>query len=142
MAADLSEASLEDMAIQIRNATNSRGLNIALMPKKLILPTALEFEAARVLDSILQNNTANNAINALRSTGAYSGGVEVNTFLTDTNAWFVRTNAPEGMTMFEREAISFSRDNDFDTKNAKFAAYERYSFGASDWRGLYGSAGA
>lgn len=142
VSADISEASLEDMAIQIRNATNSRGLNIALMPKKIILPTSLEFEAARILKSVLQNDTANNATNALRATGAYSDGVAVNNYLTDTDAWFVRTNAPEGMTQFERESISFDRDNDFDTKNAKYAAYERYSFGASDWRGLFGSAGA
>jgi hypothetical protein len=142
VAADLSEASLEDMSIQINNATNSRGLNVAYKPSKLIIPTALEFEAARILKSVLQNDTANNAINALRATGAYSGGVEVNNYLTDTDAWFVRTTCPEGMTMFERESIAFDRDNDFDTKNAKYSAYERYSFGASDWRGLYGSPGA
>lgn len=141
-AADLSEAALEDLVIQIGQATNSRGLRISLQAKSLIIPVALQFEAARILKSVQQNDTANNAINALRSMGAFSDGVKVNTYLTDADAFFIRTNAPESLKLFERVSPEFKQDGDFDTDNLKYKAYERYSTGWSDPRGLYGSEGA
>lgn len=140
--ADLSEASLEDISVQIMNAVNDRGLKISLMPRCLIVPTALTFEATRILKSQLQNDTANNAINALRAMGMFPEGVKINHYLTDTDAWFVRTNATRGMKLFERTAAEFAQDNDFDTSNLKYKGYERYSMGWTDPRGLYGSAGA
>ena len=141
-AADLSEASLEDIVIQIMGAKNSRGLAINLMPKKLIVPRQEWFNANRILKSVLQNNSAENAINALKSTNAIPGGIAVNHYLTDTDAWFVRTNVPEGMKCFNRVKLEFKQDNDFDTENAKAKAYERYSFVWGDWRAVYGSPGA
>lgn len=140
--ADLSEAALEDICVQIMNAVNDRGLKISLMPRSLIVPTALTFEATRILKSQLQNDTANNAINALRSMGMFPEGVKINHYLTDADAWFVRTNAPRGMKMFSRTAAEFAQDNDFDTSNLKYKGYERYSVGWTDPRGLYGSAGS
>jgi hypothetical protein len=141
-AADLSEASLEDLLIQIMQAKNSRGHQIKLMPRCLIVPPSLHFEASRILSSTLQNDTANNAINVLRSSGALPEGVKVNHYLSDTDAFFIRTNCPEGMVAYQREGLEFSQDNDFDTDNAKAKSYERYSFTIGDWRGLYGSPGA
>lgn len=140
-AADISETALEDIAIMVMNATNERGLRISLMPKKLIVPTALAFEATRILKSTGQNDTANNAVNALRSMGVFSEGASVNHYLTDPDAFFVRTNAPNGMKMFQREAASFAQDEDFDTSNLKYKGYERYSFGWTDFRGLYTNGG-
>ncbi len=140
--ADLSEASLEDLCIQIMNATNSKGLRIALQPRSLIVPPALAFEATRILKSQLQNDTANNAINAMRSMGLFPEGIKVNHYLTDTDAFFIRTNVPQGMKMFQRVAAEFAQDGDFDTSNLKYKGYERYSVGWTDWRGLYGSPGA
>lgn len=140
--ADLSEASIEDLCVQIMNAVNDRGLKISLMPKSLIVPTALAFEATRILKSVNQNDTANNAINALRAMGVFPDGVKINHYLTDADAWFVRTNAPNGLKHFTRTAAEFAQDNDFDTSNLKYKGYERYSFGWTDPRGLYGSAGA
>lgn len=140
--ADLSEAALEDLVILIGLATNSRGLRISLQPKTLVAPVQLQFEAARILKSVQQNDTANNAINALRSMGAFPDGIKVNHYLTDTDAFFIRTNAPEGLKLFQRNEAEFKQDGDFDTDNLKYKAYERYSVGCSDWRSLYGSAGA
>lgn len=140
--ADLSEAALEDLCVQIMNATNSRGLKVGLMPKKLIVPTALSFEAARILKSVQQSGTANNDINALRAMGMFPEGVSINHYLTDTDAFFIRTNAPNGMKLFQRKKASFAQDGDFDTGNLKYKANERYSVGWTDWRGLYGSPGA
>lgn len=140
--ADLSEASLEDMVILIGQAQNSRGLRISLQAKSLIIPINLQFEAARILKSVQQNDTANNAINALKAMGAFPDGIKVNHYLTDTDAWFVRTNAPEGLKLFQRTEAEFAQDGDFDTSNLKYKAYERYSVGCSDWRSLYGSQGA
>ena len=142
VAADLSEASLEDLVIQIGQSVNSRGLRISLQAKSLIVPVNLQFEAARILKSVGQNDTANNAINALRSMGMFPDGVKVNHYLTDPDAFFIRTNAPEGLKLFQREEAEFSQDGDFDTSNLKYKAYERYSVGASDFRALYGSSGA
>lgn len=140
--ADLSEASIEDLCIQIMNAVNDRGLKISLMPRSLHVATANAFEAIRILKSVNQNDTANNAINALRSMGVFPEGVKINHYFTDADAWFVRTNAPNGLKMFNRTAAEFSQDNDFDTSNLKYKGYERYSAGWTDPRGLYGSAGA
>lgn len=142
VAADLSEASIEDMIIQIMGATNDRGLKISLMPQTLHVPRQLVFKANRILKSTLQNDTANNAINALKATNSLPGGTKVNHYFTDPDAWFIRTNAPRGMIHYDREPASFDQDNDFDTKNAKACSYERYSAGWTDFRGLYGSAGA
>ena len=142
VAADLSEASLEDLIIQIMGVTNARGLKISLMPKKLIVPRQLWFESNRILNSVLQNDTANNAVNVLNATNAIPEGICVNHYLTDTDAWFVRTNAPRGLIHYQREATSFNADNDFDTSNAKSKAYERYSLKWTDWRGIFGSPGA
>jgi len=140
--ADLSEASLEDMIIQIMNATDSRGLRINLTPQKLIVPSNLAFEAERILKSSLQNDTANNAVNAVKSMGLLPGGSLVWRYLTDTDAWFVKTDAPEGLLLFNRRALSFDKDSDFDTSNFKHKATERYVGGWADWRALYGSLGA
>lgn len=140
--ADLSEASLEDLAIQISNAVDSRGLKIGLRPRKLIIPTASQFEVARILKSIGQNDTANNAINALRAEGTFSGGYSINPFLTDADAFYIRTDLDDAIRMFQRTAAEFAQDGDFDTYNVKYKGYERYSVGWSDWKGVYGSAGA
>lgn len=141
-AADLSEAALEDAVIQIGLAQNARGMRIALRPRSLHVAPQNEFEAARILKSILQPGTGNNDINALRATGSFPDGATVNHYFTDADAYFIRTNAPAGMTMFQRVRAEFAQDGDFDTGNMKYKAYERYSFGWSDWRGAYGNAGA
>lgn len=141
-AADLSEAALEDAAIAIGTARNSRGLVIALKPRSLHVAPQNEFEAARILKSILQPGNGNNDINALRAMGTFPGGATVNHYFTDPDAYFIRTNAPAGMTMFQRIKAEFAQDGDFDTANLKYKAYERYSFGWSDFRGAYGSTGA
>lgn len=140
--ADLSEASIEDLVIQIMGATNSRGLRIALQPQSLHVHRHNWFEANRILKSVLQNDTANNAINVLRAEGTFPKGIKVNQYFDDADAWFVRTNCPNGMKYLERRAMSFTTDNDFDTSNAKAKADERYSAGWTDPRALYGSDGA
>ena len=141
-AADLSEASLEDLMIQIAESVNSRGLKIALMPKKLIVPPGLMFEAERLLASSLQSGTANNDVNAIKSMGMIKGGACVNHYLTDTDAWFLQTDAPSGLMRFNRRATEFKQDNDFDTENAKAKTTLRFSVGWTDWRGIFGSPGA
>ena len=141
-AADLSEASLEDLIIQIAGATNDKGLKISLMPRCLIVPRQLWFEANRILKSTLQNDSANNAVNVLKATNVLPEGIKLNHYLTDADAWFVRTNAPNGLKCFNLEAVSFTKDNDFGTKNALAACYERYVMGHTDPRALYGSPGA
>jgi hypothetical protein len=140
--ADLSEAALEDLIIQIMQAKNSRGLQIAIRPRCLIVPPALSFTAERILKSTLQNDTADNAINAVRSMGVMPEGAKVNHYLSSDSAWFIKTNAPDGLMGFQRKAFEFTQDNDFDTMNAKAKGYERYTFGWTDFRGAYGSAGA
>lgn len=140
--ADFSEASLEDICIQIANAKNTRGLRIDIKPRSLNIPTSLMFEATRVLKSVLQNDTANNAVNALKVMSSIPEGAKVNNYLTDTDAWFVRTDCPESLILFERDPIMFEQDNDGDTKNIKYNAYERYVPYWADWRGVYGSEGA
>lgn len=141
-AADLSEASLEDLCIQIMQAKNSRGLRISIMPEALIVPVNLAFEAERILKSTLRAGTSDNDTNAIRNMGLFPKGIVASPYLTDTDAFFVKTNCPNGMTFFRRTSIEFAQDNDFDTKNAKAAAYERYAVGWTDWRGMYGSPGA
>lgn len=141
-AADLSEASLEDMIIQIMGATNDRGLKIKLMPQTLHVPRQLVFEATRILRSNLQNDSANNAVNALKALGSLPGGVLVNHYFTDSDAWFVRTNAPDSLVLFQRRELEFTKDNDFGTENALAKATERYSVLWGDWRGVYGTPGA
>jgi len=140
IAADLSEASIEDLLIQIGLATDSRGMRIMLKGQKLIVPVALQFDAHRILKSTLQNDTANNAINAVRSMGLLSE-VVVSNYLTSNDAWFIRTDCMDGLKHFERRALKFGEDNAFLSGNARFKATERYSFGWSDCRGLYGSEG-
>lgn len=141
-AADLSEAVLEDLVIQVRNANNSKGLTIALEPEMLLIPVDLEFEARRILDSLLQNDTANNAINVLRSSGVFPKGILVNPYLTDIDAFFVLTDAPESFTTFQRWEREFVMDNDFGTGNALAKSEERYSTKWTDFRGGYASPGA
>jgi hypothetical protein len=140
-AADLSEAAIEDLTIQIMQAQNSKGLRISLMPQSLHVPVQLYYEANRILKSVLQNDSSNNAINVLKATNVFPKGIKMNHYFTSATGWFVRTNAPAGMKMYERDAIMFDQDNDFDTKNAKAACYERYSVGASDWRGGFATPG-
>ena len=140
-AADLSETSIEDLVIQIMQTQNNRGLKISNLPQSLHVPPSYWFEANRILKSILQNDTSNNAVNVLRATSALPKGIKVNHYFTSNTAWFIRTNIPRSMQWFEREAISFDQDNDFDTKNAKAACYERYVAGWTDWRGLMASQG-
>lgn len=140
-AADLSEAALEQAAIDIAGFTNDAGLLIAVRPDSLIIPRQLMFEAKRILGSDGRVGTDNNDLNAVKAMGLIPK-VQVNHFLTDPDAWFIRTNIPHGMKYFERRADQFDMDNDWDTENAKFKATARYSFGWTDARGLYGSAGA
>lgn len=140
-AADLSEAALEDMCIQIMGVTTDRGLNISVMPQSLHVPRQEWFNANRILKSVLQSGTANNDINVLNTTNAFPKGIKMNHYFSAPHAWFVRTNCPNGMTMYMREAPNFEQDNDFDTKNAKALAYMRLSVGATDPRGIFGSNG-
>jgi len=140
-AADLSEASLEDLTINIMDAKNSKGLKISLQPKTLIVPTALVYDAQRILESTLRSSSADNDINALKSMSIIPE-VVVNNYLTDSDAWFIRTNAPSGLCWFDREPVQFSKDEDFDTDNAKAKAYMRFVPFWGDWRGVYGTAGA
>jgi hypothetical protein len=141
-AADLNETSLEAAVIQIAGWTDERGLLIAAKPQKLIVPPSLMFVATRLLETELRVATADNDINALKSNGSIPGGYTVNHFLTDTNAWFLTTDVPNGMKHFVRSPMATSMDGDFDTGNVRYKARERYSFGWSDPLGMYGSPGA
>ena len=140
-AADVSETSIEDLTVQIMQATNNRGLKINLMPQSIHVSPSQWYETNRVLKSVLQSNTAENNINVLKATNVFPKGIKMNHYFSSATAWFIRTNCPVGLQHFERDAIMFDQDNDFDTKNAKAACYERYSFGWSDWRGIYGTPG-
>ena len=140
--ADLNETSLEAAVIQIAAWTDERGLLIAAKPRKLIVPPALQFVATRLLETELRVGTADNDINALKNNGSISEGYCVNHFLTDTNAWFLTTDVPNGMKHFVRSPLSNSMDGDFDTGNVRYKSRERYSFGWSDPLGMFGSAGA
>lgn len=142
VAADLSEAALEQACIDIRHYTNDRGLRISVIPEKLYIPVELEFEAARIMKSTGRVSTDLNDINALNSLGKLPGGIVASPYLTNPDAWFIKTNCPDGLKYFERVGDSFDMDNDFDTDNAKFKYRARYSFGMTDPRSIYGSPGA
>ena len=141
-AADLNETSLEAAVIQIAGWTDERGLLIAAKPVKLVLPPALMFVGTRLLETELRVSTNNNDINALKNNGSIPGGYCVNHFLTDTNAWFLTTDVPNGLKHFVRTPLSNSMDGDFDTGNVRYKSRERYSFGASDPLGIYGASGS
>lgn len=140
-AADLSELAIEDMCVQIMQTTNNRGMKISNLPQSLHVPTQLFFEANRIVKSVLQNDTANNAINVIKAVNVFPKGIKVNHYFTSATAWFIRTNVPRSMQYFSRDKISFDTDNDFDTANAKAKCYERYSAGCGDFRGVFGTPG-
>lgn len=142
VAADLSETALENMLIQISQAVDEKGLKVSLIGKKLVIPPALMFVATRILESVGRSGTDYNDVNALKQLGMLPDGVTVNHYLTDADAWFVKTNVPEGLICQERRAVEFGKDNDFDTENAKMKASIRKGFGWGNWRGLYGTPGA
>jgi len=139
---DLNETSLEAAVIQIAAWTDERGLLIAAKPKKMIVPPNLMFVAKRLLDTELRVSTADNDINAIKQMGAIPEGYAVNHFLTDTNAWFLTTDVPNGLKHFVRSPLANSMDGDFDTGNVRYKARERYSFGWSDPLGMWGSSGS
>jgi len=141
-AADLNETSLENGLIDVAGFVDERGLKVSVRGQKLIIPAALQFVADRLLESTLRPGTADNDINAVRNMGMLPKGYTVNHYLTDTDAWFMRTDAPRGFIHFERMPMSTKMEGDFDTGNVRFKARERYSFGYSDPRCVYGSPGA
>ena len=138
-AADLNETSLEAAVIQIAGWTDERGLLIAAKPRKLVVPPGLMFVAKRLLDTELRVGTTDNDINALKAMGSIPEGYTVNHYLTDTNGWFLMTDVPNGLKMFQRSPLSNSMDGDFDTGNVRYKSRERYSFGWSDPLGIFGS---
>jgi hypothetical protein len=140
--ADLNETSLEDAVIQIGKWTDERGLKIAARPRKLIVPSDLQFVATRLLESEFRPSSADNDINAIRNNGVIPEGYSVNHYLTDTNAFFLITDVPDGMKHFVRSPMVSSMDGDFDTGNVRYKARERYSFGVSDPLGIFGSPGS
>ena len=140
--ADLNETSLEAAVIQIAGWTDERGLLIAAKPKKLIVPPALQFVATRLLETQLRVGTTDNDINAIVNNGSIPEGYTVNNYLTDSNAYYLTTDVPNGMKMFIRTPLSNSMDGDFDTGNVRYKSRERYSFGFSDPLGMWGSPGA
>jgi hypothetical protein len=139
---DLNETSLENAVIQIAAWTDERGLLIAAKPRKLVVPPALQFVATRLLETNLRVGTADNDINALKNNGSIPEGYTINHYLTDTNAWFLCTDVPNGLKHFERMALTTGMDGDFDTGNVRYKARERYSFGFSDPLGVFGSPGS
>ena len=141
-AADLNETSLEDALISIAGFVDERGLKIALRGTKLIIPRQLQFTAERLMSSVLRPATSDNDVNALRSMGMLPQGYTVNDFLTDTDAFFIMTDTPRGFLHFERTPLSTNMEADFDTGNMRYKARERYSFGFSDPRCVYGSQGS
>ena len=141
-ASDLNETSLEQMLIDIAGLTDERGLKIAVRGMKLIIPKELQFIAERVINSNLRSATADNDANAIKNMGMLPEGAVVNHFLTDTDAFFIKTDAPNGFKYFNRSPIKTAMEGDFDTGNMRFKARERYSFGVSDWRCVFGTPGA
>jgi len=141
-ATDLNETSLEDAAIQISNWTDERGLLVAAQPVKLVIPTNLQFVATRILESQYRTGVADNDVNAIVHNSTIRDGYSVNHYLTDVNAWFLKTDVPNGLKYFNRIALSTSMDGDFDSGNVRYKARERYSFGVSDYLGLFGSPGS
>jgi hypothetical protein len=141
-ASDLNETSLEQSMIDIAALTDERGLKIAAKAVKMIIPSALQFTAERLMASAGRVGTADNDVNAIRSMGMIPQGYSVNNFLTDTDAFFITTDVPNGMKHFERTPLSTKMEGDFDTGNVRYKARERYVFGVSDPRGIFGSPGA
>ena len=141
-AADLNETSLEQMLIEIAGMTDERGLKIAVRGMKLVIPKELQFIAERVLNSNLRSGTADNDNNAMKNMGMIPDGAVVNHFLTDSDAYFIKTDAHNGFKFFNRSPIKTAMEGDFDTGNMRFKARERYSFGVSDWRSVFGTPGA
>lgn len=141
--ADISETTIEDMWLQVTTATNSRGLRIGLKPKSLIVPPALVTEATRITKSALQNDTPNNAINAIKEMGMFPDGIKMNQFLDDTDAFFIRTNIPSGsgLICFQAEEANFDQDNDFPSKDFCARGYELYVGTCGDFRALYSNGG-
>ena len=141
-AADLNETSIEAAVIQIAAWTDERGLLIAAKPRKLVIPPATQFVAIRLLETEKRVGTADNDVNAIKTNGAIPEGYTINHWLTDTDAWFLTTDVPNGLKHFTRAAMSTGMDGDFDTGNVRYKARERYSFGWSDPLGMFGSEGA
>jgi len=139
--ADLSEIAIEDLAIQVMQATDYRGNKIALVPQSLLIPPPAWFDANRILNSVLQNDTSNNAVNVIKASGMFPKGIKVNHYFTSSTAWFMRTNAPFGLRFLWRDRPMFDTDNEFDTKNAKALQYMRFSCGCTDWRQIFGTPG-
>ena len=142
VAADLNETSLEQALIDIAGLTDDRGLKVSLNGTKLIIPVNLQFTAERLMKSGQRTGTSDNDINAIGSMGMLPQGYVVNNYLTDTDAFFIKTDAPNGLKHFQRSPISTKMEGDFETGNVKYKARERYSFGFSDWRSVFGSPGA
>ena len=141
-ASDLSETSIEQALIDIAAFTNERGLKIAARGVKMIIPSALQFTAERIMKSPARVGTSDNDLNAIASKGMIPQGYVVNNYLTDDDAFFIKTDVPNGLKMFNRAAIKTAMEGDFETGNVRYKARERYSFGFSDWRGIFGSPGA
>ena len=141
-AADLNETSLEQALIDIADFKDERGLKVNASAVRLIIPPALQFVADRLMESQGRVGTSDNDINAIRNLGMISGGYTVNNYLTDTDAFFIKTDIPNGLKHFVRTPVSTSMEGDFETGNVRYKARERYSFGFSDWRGIFGSPGA
>ena len=141
-AADLNETSLEQAMIDIAALTDERCLKIAAQGRKMIVPSALQFTAERLLKSVGRTGTADNDISAVVSMNVIPQGYVVNHYLTDTDAWFIKTDVPNGLKHFVRAPIKTAMEGDFETGNVRYKARERYSFGWSDWRGIFGSPGA
>ena len=141
-ASDLNETSLEQAMIDIAAFADDRGLKVAAKARKMIIPSALQFTADRLMASAGRTATSDNAINAIRNMGMIPEGYVVNNYLTDTDAFFIKTDVPNGMKHFQRAPVATSMEGDFETGNVKYKARERYSFGFSDWRGMFASEGA
>jgi hypothetical protein len=137
--ADLNETSLEEAIIQIQGFKDERGLRVALTGRKLMIPKELQFVAERLMVTNLRVGTADNDINAIRSMGMIPDGYTVNQFFTDPENWWIKTDCPDGFKYFNRVPVSTKMDGDFDTDNVRYRARERYSFGVSDWRCVFGS---
>jgi hypothetical protein len=141
-ASDLNETSLEQALIDIAAFQDDRGLKVAAKARKMIIPSALQFTAERLMASAGRTATADNDVNAVKSMGMMPEGYVVNNYLTDTDAFFIKTDVPNGLKHFQRAAVATSMEGDFETGNVKYKARERYSFGFSDWRGMFASEGA
>lgn len=139
--ADLSETAIEDLGIQIMQATDYRGNKISLVPQCLAISPAQWFDANRIINSVLQNDTATNAINVIKASGMFPKGIVTNHYFLSSTAWYMRTNAPYGARFMWRDKPMFDTDNEFDSKNAKAAQYMRFSAGVTDWRSYFGTPG-